>query len=75
MAALPLAPHPRPPHCGGAPPGACYTPQGYPGECYVFPAEGNVPLLFALVHAMQVNLAPNPHLHPHPHSLSLSLTA
>ena len=33
VAALPLAPHPRPPR--GAPPGACYTPQGYPGECYV----------------------------------------
>jgi len=57
VAALPLAPHPRPPR--GAPPGACYTPQGYPGECYVFPATGSAPLLSALVHAMQA--ANQPH--------------
>jgi len=59
VAALPLAPHPRPPHCAGAPLGACYTPQGYPGECYVFPATGSAPLLSALVHAMQA--ANQPH--------------
>jgi len=57
VALLPLAPHPRPPH--GAPAGACYTPQGYPGECYVFPAAGSAPLLAALVHAMQA--ANQPH--------------
>lgn len=57
VARLPLAPHPRPPQ--GAPAGACYTPQGYPGECYVFPAKGSATMLAALVHAMQA--ANQPH--------------